>query len=174
MLRLALKLPARSQNLFQYAAYTSSAPNSLLRLPDLDPGLQELLNEYEIPDINKLSEPRQRSGERKSPAAVFGSQRIGMLILPSELQSAINQLIKGMHPMKMAIVIVHVSSQRGKNHKFGVMPNGYFNLTQTIERNLSGTRSMNRTMVPNCRLFAMPQEMGLPLLLLPFRHIIPP
>lgn len=33
--------------------------------------------------------------EQKSPAAHFGSRRIGAVILPSELEKAINQLIAG-------------------------------------------------------------------------------
>ena len=208
MLRLASKLPARPQNLFQYAAFNSSAPNNLLRPPlDLDPSLQALLKgeditlkhtkvlprairELEVIDNLTLMEHQislddwkpmdiydtiiGRSGERKSPAALFGSQRIGMVVLPSELHSAIKQLIAGMHPVKMAIIIVHIGSQTEINHKFAVMPNDCFNLTQMIQRNLCGTPSMKRTMVPNSKLFAMPQEMELPLLLLPFRRIIPP
>jgi hypothetical protein len=136
MLRLALKLPARSQNLFQYAAFNSSAPINMLRPPlDLDPSLQALLKADDISLKNAKTLPKalrelevldnltimqhlpmddwasldisdikvmesQRSGERKSPAALFGSQRIGMVILPSDLYSAIEQLIAGMHPMK--------------------------------------------------------------------------
>lgn len=47
-----------------------------------------------------FSENKAESGQledRKSPAALFGSQRIGMVILPLELQSAINLLIAGTH-----------------------------------------------------------------------------
>ena len=208
MLRLAFKLPARSQNLFQYAAFNSSAPINSLRPPlDLDPSLQALLKEEDItlkhtkvlPKIlrelevvdnltlmeHQLSlddwKPMDvfdtiigRPGERKSPAALFGSQRIGMVILPSELQSAIKQLIAGMHPVKMAIMIVHIGSQMEINHKFAVMPNDCFNLIQRIQRNLCGTPSMKKTIIPNSKLFAMLQETELPLLLLLFRRIIPP
>jgi hypothetical protein len=130
MLRLALKL-ARSQSLFQYAAFNSStafnssASNNLLRPPlDLDPSLQALLKEdditlknskilpkalreLEILDLSIMYHPPLDDSDssdiklkRKSPAALFGAQRIGMVILPSELRSAIQQLIDGMHPMK--------------------------------------------------------------------------
>lgn len=133
MLRLALKLPARSQTLFQYAAFNSSAPANFLRPPlDLDPSIQALLKEGDITLKNAKVPPKplrelevldnlslmehlasedwgsmdfsdikvtEMSRERKSPAALFGSQRIGMVILPSELHSAIQQLIDGMHPM---------------------------------------------------------------------------
>lgn len=125
MLRLALKL-ARSQSLFQYAAFNSSAPNNLLRPPlDLDPSLQALLKEDDITlkkskilpkalrelevldDLTIMQHPSlddwdisDTKMKRKSPAALFGSQRIGMVILPVELRSAIQELIDGMHPMK--------------------------------------------------------------------------
>lgn len=207
MLRLVLTLPARSQNLFQYAAFNSSAPINSLRPPlDLDPSLQALLKEGDITLKHTTVPPKairelevldnltirqhqlslddwgpmvfsetktEESGERKSPAALFGSQRIGMVVLPLELDSAIKQLIAGMHPVKMAIqvIIVHIGSQTETNHKFTVMRNGCFNLTQG---NLSGTPSMNRTLVLEIRLFAIAQELELPLLLLPFRPIIPP
>ena len=207
-LRLALTLPARSQNLFQYAAFNSSAPINSLRPPlDLDPTLEALLKqedmslsariEHHPPKAKRelevisdapprhelsmddwtpmdISESRTGSKERKSPAALLGSQRIGMVILPLELHSAIKKLINGMHPAKMAIIIDHIGPQTETNHKFTVMPNDCSILTQMILRNLSGTPSMNRTIVPDGRLFVMAQEMELPLLLLPFRHIIPP
>lgn len=193
MLRLALTLPARSPNLFQYAAFNSSAPINILRPPlNLDPSLEALLKEEDITLLSKvespppkamrelevidgalskhpvlsmddwapmdISEPRrelERFAERKSPATMFGSQRIGMVVLPSELHSAIDQLITGMHPVKMTIIIDYNSPQTETNHKFTVMLNDCFNLTQIIQRNLSGTPSMNRTIVPNSRLFVM-------------------
>ena len=37
----------------------------------------------------------ERSGERKSPAAFYGSQQIGQVILPNQLQNTINVLISG-------------------------------------------------------------------------------
>ena len=154
MLRLASTLPARSQNLFQYAAFNSTARINTLRPPlDLDPGLEALLKGEDITlkhakvppkaiheleilddlsalhhelslddwapmDISDTEKEPERSGERKSPAALFGSKRIGMVVLPSELQSAIKQLIAGMHPVKMAIIIDHIGSQTETNHKF--------------------------------------------------------
>ena len=194
MLRLALTIPARSQNLFQYAAFNSSAPINSLRPPlDLDPSLQALLKEEDITlkhskvlpkairelkvldnlaimeyqlspddwapmsvsDTKKTVLLANLSGERKSPAAVFGSQRIGMVNLPMELKEAIKLLIDGMHPVKMTIIIVHITSQMETNHKFTVMPNGCLHLTQIIMRHLSGTPYMNKTMVPKGRNIAM-------------------
>lgn len=46
-------------------------------------------------DFSEHEIESEHSEERKSPAALFGSQRIGMVILPLELQSAINLLIAG-------------------------------------------------------------------------------
>jgi hypothetical protein len=136
MLRLALRLPPRSQNLFQYAAFNSSAPNSSLRPPlNLDPSLQTLLKDVDISlkhakvenppptvmrelevlhdvlavqneiamndwaplDPSEIKVESEQSEKPRSPAALFGSQRIGMVILPLELQSAINHLIAGTH-----------------------------------------------------------------------------
>lgn len=166
MLRLALTLPVRSPNLFQYAAFNSCAPINSLRPPlNLDPSLEALLREEDITlhskveslppkvlrelevvndvlsghilpmdewtqmDISETRKESEHSGERKSPAALFGSQRIGMVVLPSELFSAIQQLITGMHSVKMAIIIDYTGSQTETNHKYTVMLNGYSNLT---------------------------------------------
>ncbi|KAJ3895786.1 mitochondrial small ribosomal subunit Rsm22-domain-containing protein [Lentinula edodes] len=84
---------------------------------DLDPSLQALLKDVDISlTRHKVSVPSHReldiipsesieesrnieitvpedSLERKSPAAIFGSQRIGSIILPVELQNSINLLI---------------------------------------------------------------------------------
>ena len=136
MLRLVLRLPARSQNHFQCAAFNSCAPNNSLRPPlNLDPSLQTLLKDVDISlkhakvestppiamrelevlddvlaaqhevsmddwsplDPFEIKVELEQSEERKSPAALFGSQRIGMVVLPLELQSAISHLIAGTH-----------------------------------------------------------------------------
>lgn len=84
---------------------------------DLDPSLQALLKDVDISlTRHKVSVPSHReldiipsqsieesreveisvqedSLERKSPAAIFGSQRFGSIILPLELQNSINLLI---------------------------------------------------------------------------------
>ena len=194
MLRLTLTLPSRSQNLYQYAAFKSSAPINSLRPPlDLDPSMQALLKgdislksakvspkalrELELLDNLSIEQPQlslddwkpmvfsdteiadsedsEAPGHRKSPATLFGSRRIGTVILPLELHTAIKQLIAGMHPVKMAIIIVHIGSQTETNHKFKVMRNGCFNLTQMNQMNQSGTPGLSRIMFPGSRLFAM-------------------
>ena len=95
----------------------SSNPNPPL---DLDPSLQVLLKDvdislshtktrpplpqreleaFPIKDIEKnalsLDEGLSDHAQRKSPAAHFGSQQIGAVILPSQLQTSIDLLISG-------------------------------------------------------------------------------
>lgn len=46
-------------------------------------------------ESDALIEPTQRREDRKSPAARFGANRIGSVVLPPELQRAITSLING-------------------------------------------------------------------------------
>ena len=52
---------------------------------------------FEESDNSKRGEPFEEDLElgRKSPAADFGSQKIGAVVLPSQLAKSINQLIQG-------------------------------------------------------------------------------
>ncbi|THV06574.1 hypothetical protein K435DRAFT_834233 [Dendrothele bispora CBS 962.96] len=115
-LRLSiLKLhPARD---FSQTTSIASQPNPPL---NLDSGLQALLKDVDLSlnrhitsptplrELNvvpfdrsnemsltqaEISDGDENELERKSPAALFGSQRIGAVILPVELQNAINVLI---------------------------------------------------------------------------------
>jgi hypothetical protein len=98
----------------------SSHPNPPL---DLDPSLQALLKDVDVslshsaskapltPPQRELEalpiedaeegaltpdeETSDRSSQRKSPAALFGSQQIGAVVLPPQLQTSINLLISG-------------------------------------------------------------------------------
>lgn len=93
--------------------YFSSHPNPPL---DLDPSLQALLKDVDIslsqnksrppvprrelaedlPEtVTSLVEELQEHAQRKSPAAQFGSQQIGAVVLPPQLQTSINLLIFG-------------------------------------------------------------------------------
>ncbi|KAI4528744.1 Rsm22-domain-containing protein [Schizophyllum commune Loenen D] len=102
------------------AAATASAPNPRMHL---DPTLQALLRDVDISLINnkakeKYAAPKKRELEvfpqdaavvdvepfeeekfedermhRKSPAALFGSEKIGSLVLPNELQREINLVV---------------------------------------------------------------------------------
>jgi len=92
---------------------------------ELDPTLQALLKDEDISLAGKTQNGRlmkelevlsstdsdeaaslmvdeedecERSGERKSPAAAYGSQQIGQVILPNQLQNTINALISGEVP----------------------------------------------------------------------------
>jgi hypothetical protein len=51
------------------------------------------LGDVELGDMDHDSEDRGLS--RKSPAAIFGSQQLGQIILPLELQDTIQRLISG-------------------------------------------------------------------------------
>jgi hypothetical protein len=90
---------------------------------ELDPSLEALLKDVDISLQNYKSQHRHReldvfeisedlkgteSNEelsedngylgRKSPAAYFGSDKIGSMVIPHELQNAINELISSMIP----------------------------------------------------------------------------
>ncbi len=47
---------------------------------------------------------------RKSPAAAFGSQRIGAVVLPLDLQSAISQIVAGECPLPSTHVSLHATN----------------------------------------------------------------
>ena len=62
-----------------------------------DVSLRELeLLPSEVEEMEELTlEPDERVG-RKSPAARFGSQQVGSVVLPEELQESINSIIEGL------------------------------------------------------------------------------
>lgn len=108
---------------FSTSAVTASAqPNAAL---DLDPTLKALLQDIDIsltshkhvmakrpprelepvaieyPEEAKdaenfVEDHSERSEHRKSPAARFGSQKIGAVVMPTELQKSITALIDGL------------------------------------------------------------------------------
>jgi len=112
---------ARANSSYAGAHALRKSPNSPL---DLDPSLRELLNQsgdalsglkhraqirplnlIELDVIDPVSsgtitvaeeqeEPVERREERKSPAAVFGSQRTGHISIPHELENAVTALIE--------------------------------------------------------------------------------
>jgi hypothetical protein len=59
--------------------------------------LEILFEESDMTADSKRAEPDEEDLElgRKSPAADFGSQKIGAVVLPSQLSKSINQLIQG-------------------------------------------------------------------------------
>jgi len=60
-------------------------------------------------DLNE-DNTSDRRDTRKSPAALFGSRRIGAIILPFELQKSIHQLIAGKQNFRRSICLFHRSS----------------------------------------------------------------
>lgn len=72
-------------------------------------------------DGDALIEPTQRREDRKSPAARFGSDRIGSVVLPSELQHAIISLINGTPTTSAAVYDAYSSrKQIQTSHSFTV------------------------------------------------------
>jgi hypothetical protein len=112
-------------------------PNAPL---DLDPTLRSLLNDVDMSLVKHKSHhpPREyreleaipadqsvdntiapydqdlntsdRRDTRKSPAALFGSRRVGAIELPFELQKSIHQLIAGKQNFLQRICLFHRSS----------------------------------------------------------------
>ncbi|TFK41920.1 mitochondrial small ribosomal subunit Rsm22-domain-containing protein [Crucibulum laeve] len=118
----ALKARSRSQlNACAYTFSSSVSTSSTHPNPplNLDPSMQALLKDVDMsllnykpgssmkkelevfPDVSSelTSEPDyledigREESHRKSPAALFGSQQIGAVVIPTELQSSINVLI---------------------------------------------------------------------------------
>jgi hypothetical protein len=115
-------LTQRAPNLFFSFTTSAGQPNAPL---DLDPSFRALLEDVDISLINRKSlenrtQPHRElevfppglalvnevdtendvtdeegHKERKSPAALFGSDRIGAVVLPLELQKSISLLISG-------------------------------------------------------------------------------
>jgi hypothetical protein len=55
------------------------------------------------PDVGEQDDSIGPRDVRKSPAALFGSQSIGQVVLPLELQTSIKQLIAGMYLLPSGI-----------------------------------------------------------------------
>jgi hypothetical protein len=116
-------LRARSSTALRFLRFSSSSsyqPNAPLDLDksfravlrDIDKSLteQKLNRHHSLPDIHELTayptdsdatEPAHQDDEenarapRKSPAAHFGSQRLGAVVVPEELKQTISALISG-------------------------------------------------------------------------------
>jgi hypothetical protein len=112
----AFPRPIRLAPFTSAPTFSSSQPNAPL---DLDPGFRALLKDVDIsitnhkaqqhchtelqelsaqntsPDLAIVYEGDDRYKERKSPAALFGSQSIGAVVIPSELEKSITLLISG-------------------------------------------------------------------------------
>lgn len=60
----------------------------------------EVIDNEEQPNLTDIATPEEEDYEhtleRKSPAAYYGSQQIGAVVLPNQLQNAISVMISGM------------------------------------------------------------------------------
>ncbi len=127
-----LMLRARSSRALRFLRFSSSSPlqpNAPLDLDksfraillDIDNSIaeQKLNRHNSLPDIHELtayptdSEPTELArhddegstrAQRKSPAAHFGSQQLGAVVIPQELKQTISTLISG----ENATVIVNL------------------------------------------------------------------
>jgi hypothetical protein len=68
--------------------------------------------------------------QRKSPAAHFGSQQIGSVVIPFELQKSINLLIAGNSSPEGCTLYTEVMTQNRTNNNCTVMPNDFFMMTK--------------------------------------------
>lgn len=59
--------------------------------PEASPEFDYLTSE----ELDALENDSSERRERKSPAALFGSQRLGAVVLPDELQATVSRLISG-------------------------------------------------------------------------------
>jgi len=56
----------------------------------------EVIEEEGITSTDWIEEDLSSRGSRKSPAAEFGSRRIGAVVLPDQLQESVTRLIESM------------------------------------------------------------------------------
>jgi len=132
--RLSLFSSCRNIPALSLSKHFSSQPNPPL---DLDPSLQALLKDVDISLSRKNSGPppprreleaypidsleedallpdegiSDHSSQRKSPAAHFGSQQIGAVVLPPQLQTSIKLLISGTRYIPYTTFITYLCSK---------------------------------------------------------------
>jgi len=141
----------------------SNRPNTPL---DIDPSLRALLKDVDISLLNHKSQHRhvhrelevlstgvdeadvqheatneQDYVERKSPAAHFGSQGIGTVVLPFELQKSIDTLISGRLLTAVSRHFRLTVTQNQISISYATMRNDYFFQMKGILQNLNGKQS---------------------------------
>ena len=120
-LRAMLRARARGAlRLLRFSSSSSHQPNAPLELDksfkailrDIDSSIaeQKLNRHHSLPDIHELTayptdsevtelihqeDEGNTRAERKSPAAYFGSQQLGAVVIPQELKQTISHLISG-------------------------------------------------------------------------------
>jgi len=100
---------------------------------------------------------------RKSPAALFGSDQIGAVILPQELCSAIDAMISGMFTQFCSLGKRNdaIFVQKARRRSYIVTPNGcFYHLLPRVVMKMCGTHIMTRPTAVESRLHNMQCEMG--------------
>lgn len=111
---------------------------------------------------NMSGEEDYESEHRKSPATLFGSNQLGTVILPLELQNAINLLIGG-KPSSFSYLYDFIFNfiQRGTSLKYELMPDDCSQfLVQMEVRNTTGTRTIAQNTVLGYKQRAIQREMA--------------
>jgi hypothetical protein len=119
------------------------------------------LTEWSSMEINADLDDVERES-RKSPAAIFGSNQIGSVILPQELRSAVEAIISGnfISPRPSRLTN-HDLSQRARNLYYEVTPKGsFYPLRVENGEGMGGMHIMIRSTGQETKLLVMPSEMG--------------
>jgi hypothetical protein len=94
---------------------------------------------------------------RKSPAADFGSQGIGAVVLPLELQNSINLIISGANILLYTNRLLKRDIQREINGNYTVTPSVYSrNKTTPSASKIVGTQTMTRNTARRVKLAGIP------------------
>lgn len=149
--------------------HTSDASKASLRELELLSSEAEELEELEL-------EPDERVG-RKSPAARFGSQQVGAVILPEELQESINSIIQGSFlvyyiPLLVTTDLSHVQKRTSRNSV--TMQSVYSRVRDKMARLAPGTRNTTYSTILVAKLTIWENGTAQHLPQLHYRHIMLP
>lgn len=105
------------------------------------------------------------SGHRKSPATLFGSDQLGTVIIPLELQTAINLLIAGDFSLSIGVSCFTTNkSQRGRSPRYEVMPDDCSQALGQMEAlKTTGMQTTTKNTVPGRKQRVIRRGMGRPL-----------
>jgi len=176
------RIPANAA-LYSSARISRSRPNPRI---DVDPDLQMLMQDVDMA-LNKHSKREQQQLEiipkeeeeeeeepnfedngyepqsnlhRKSPAALFGSQRIGAVVIPHEMQDIIQRLFSGNCSCSTNYKYeLYILSQMSTRRNYTVTPNGCSKRIYSVLMN--GIISMKEDIKLTYKVLNTPSVMGL-------------
>ena len=109
-------------------------------------------------------EENDDDGHRKSPATLFGSDQLGTVIIPLELQNAINLLIAGDYSLVGLSYSTTDTLQRERSLRYEVMPDGCSQRQRQTEAwKTIGTQITTKNIVPGRKRRVIRRETGQPL-----------